>query len=147
VSETFDLLGGLAQALADAGVCDYRDDGSVYLSSETALVFALMPQAPDRVVCLTDYSLSDDAGNPWGQRRVQVRTRGLPDQPQDTWLLRDSVYDFLQSAAALTFGSVTVAQALRVSSIPLGVDDNRRFEYADNYTFDVQLAPSLNRPN
>lgn len=147
MSATSDLLYGLAQFLAAAGVATYRADGSAYLGSETAVVFALMPQEPDRVVCLTDYTLSDDAANPWSQVRVQVRTRGLPNDPMDVRALRDAVYDALQSEAALTFGTVTVAQVLRVSSIPLGLDDNRRYELADNYTLDVQLPATVNRPN
>lgn len=145
MSATADLLAGVAQILADAGVATYRADGSTYQPGETAIVFALMPQAPDRVVCLTDYTVTDDAANPWTQVRVQVRTRGLPDRPDDTWALRDAVYGLLQSAGDLTFGSVTVAQALRVSSVPLGVDVNRRFEYADNYAIDVQLPATVNR--
>ncbi|HET6917667.1 MAG TPA: hypothetical protein VFH56_16390, partial [Acidimicrobiales bacterium] len=73
-------------------------------------------------------------------------TRGVPNDPLDNAQLRDAVNTALQSEAALTFGSVTVAQALRISSIPMGIDDNRRFEYADNYTFDVQLPSTANRP-
>lgn len=146
MSTTSDLLYGVAQFLADAGVATYRADGSKYQTGETGVVFALMPQTPDRVVCLTDYTLSDDAANPWSQARIQVRTRGLPDDPMDVRALRDDVYDTLQSAADLTFGSVTVAQILRVSSIPLGVDTNNRFELADNYNFDLQLPATANRP-
>lgn len=147
MSATSDLLDGLAQFLADAGVATYRGDGSAYLAGETAVVFALMPQEPDRVVCLTDYTLADDAANPWSTVRVQVRTRGVPNDPMDVRALRDAVYVALQSESALTLGSVTVAQVLRVSSIPLGIDVNNRYELADNYTLDVQLPATANRPN
>jgi len=41
---------------------------------------------------------------------------------------------------------VTVAQCLRVSSIPMGQDANMRFMYADNYQFDVQVPATANRP-
>lgn len=146
MSPTSDLLTGLAQFLADQGVVTYRSDGSAYAASETGVVFGLMPQTPDRVVCLTDYPVNDDAANPWSQVRVQIRTRGVPNDPLDNAQLRDAVNTALQSKAALTFGSVTVAQALRISSIPMGIDDNRRFEYADNYQFDVQLPSTANRP-
>ncbi|HET6909829.1 MAG TPA: minor capsid protein, partial [Mycobacteriales bacterium] len=73
MSPTSDLLTGLAQFLADQGVVTYRADSSAYAASETGVVFGLMPQTPDRVVCLTDYPVNDDAANPWSQVRVQIR--------------------------------------------------------------------------
>lgn len=147
-SPTGDLLTGIAQELAAAGVVTWPlAAGAVYAAGQTGLAFSLMPQAPDRVVCLTAYATSDDAANPWSSVRVQVRTRGLPDDPLDLAALRDAVYAVLQSASALTLGSVTVAQSLRVSSVPLGIDVNRRFEHSDNYQFDVQLPATANRPN
>lgn len=146
-SPTSDLLTGIAQTLADAGIVTYPlPAGTVYTAGQTGVAFSLMPQEPDRVVCLTSYATADDAANPWSSVRVQVRTRGLPDDPLDLATLRDSIYAVLQSEAALTLGSVTVAQSLRVSSIPLGIDDNRRFEHSDNYQFDIQLPATANRP-
>lgn len=146
-SPTLDLLDGIGQTLAAAGVVTYPlTAGQTYAPTDTALAFARMPQAPDRCVVLTDYTVSDDAANPWGQVRVQVRTRGLPNRPDDVWALRGGVFAVLQSAQALTFGTVTVAQCLRVSSIPMGQDANMRFEYADNYQFDVQVPATANRP-
>ena len=146
MSATSDLLYGLAQYLADQGIVTYPlAAGTSYTAGQTGVTFDLMPQAPDRVVCLTAYAASDDAANPWSSMRVQVRTRGLPSQPDDLWTLRDSVYNALQSESALTFGTVTVAQILRVSSVPLGMDTNRRFEHADNYQLDIQLPATANR--
>lgn len=147
MSLTFDLLDGIGQTLAAAGLVTYPlAAGQTYAASDTGLAFARMPSEPDRCVVLTDYTVSDDAANPWGQVRVQVRTRGLPNRPDDVWALRGGVFAVLQSAQALTFGTVTVAQCLRVSSIPMGQDANMRFEYADNYQFDVQVPASANRP-
>lgn len=147
MSATFDLLDGIGATLAAAGLVTYPlAAGSTYGPTDTALAFARMPADPDRCVVLTDYAPSDDAGNPWGQRRVQIRTRGLPGRPDDAWALRDGIFVALQSASALTFGSVTVAQCLRVSSLPMGQDANLRFEYADNYLFDVQVPATVSRP-
>jgi hypothetical protein len=147
MSETFDLLDGIGQMLAAAGLVTYPlAAGAAYAPTDTALTFARMPADPDRCVVLTDYTVGDSAANPWTQIRVQVRTRGLPGRPDDVWTLRDGIYQLLQSAQARTFGSVTVAQCLRVSSIPLGQDANLRFMYADNFTLDVQLPSTSNRP-
>jgi len=146
-SPTLDLLDGIGQTLAAAGLVTYPlGAGATYAPTDTALASARMPADPDRCVVLTDYTLSDDAANPWSQIRVQVRTRGLPNRPDDVWALRDGVFQVLQSMSALTFGTVTVAQCLRVSSIPMGQDANLRFMYADNYTFDVQVPATANRP-
>lgn len=147
MSLTFDLLDGIGQTLAAAGLVRYPlTAGQTYAATDTGLAFALMPTGPDRCVVLTDYTVTDDAAHPWGQIRVQVRTRGLPGRPDDVWALRDGIYQLLQSASALTFGTVAVSQCLRVSSIPMGQDANLRFTYADNYTFDVQVPATTNRP-
>jgi hypothetical protein len=146
-SPTLDLLDGIGQTLAAAGLVTYPlATGATYAPTDTALAFARMPADPDRCVVLTDYAATDAAANPWSQIRVQLRTRGLPNRPDDVWALRDGIYALLQSVAGLTFGSVTVAQCLRVSSIPMGQDANLRFMYADNYAFDVQVPATVNRP-
>lgn len=147
MSITFDLLDGIGQTLAAAGLVRYPlAAGQTYAATDTGLAFARLPAEPDRCVVLTDYTVTDDAANPWGQIRVQVRTRGLPGRPDDVWALRDGIYQLLQSTSALIFGSVSVAQCLRVSSIPMGQDDNLRFTYADNYACDVQVPATVNRP-
>jgi hypothetical protein len=147
MSITLDLLDGIGQLLAGAGLVRYPlPAGTAYASGDTGLALARTPAEPDRCVTLTDYTLSDDAGNPWSQIRVQVRTRGLPNRPDDVWALRDGIYTLLQSQQAVTFGTVTVAQFLRVSSIPMGQDSNMRFEYADNYSCDVQVPATATRP-
>lgn len=152
-SPTADLLNGIATEIQAAAIGTYRADGSAYQVGETAVVFDFMPQgteatppAPDRVIVLTAYILGDDAGNPWTQYRIQARFRGLPNQPDDVWALRDGFNQLFQSRSATTYGSLTVAQALRVSSIPLGQDDRRRFQISDNYTFDAQLPGTPSRP-
>lgn len=147
MSATFDLLDGIGQMLATAGLVTYPlAPGTVYAETDTGLAFARMPASPDRCVVLTDYLSQDSAANPWGSGRVQIRTRGLPGRADDTWTLRDGINSVLQSAQALTFGSVSVTQFLRVSSVPMGQDVNLRFEYADNYAFDFQTQATSNRP-
>src|SRR6185437_15571705 len=55
-----DLLNGLAAFLAAAGAGTYRSDGTAYTSGETAIVFAAMPQTPDRAIVLSAYPVTDD---------------------------------------------------------------------------------------
>lgn len=143
---TFDLLDGIARDAAAAGLATYRSDDSEYLPAETAVVFAFMPQGPDRCLVLTDYPILDAGEAPLSQIRVQFRTRGLPNRPDDTWALRDGLYQLFQSLTNRTYGQVHVIQFLRISSIPLGPDSNQRFEYGDNYALDVDMPPTVNRP-
>lgn len=143
---TADLLDGFAGALTAAGVATYRTDGSAYLSSETAVTFSLLPQTPDRVLCLTDYPVSDDPKLPMSIVGVQVRLRGIPSSPRDIQSLRDAVYVAMQGLTDQVWGSVHMVQVLRQSSIPMGQDDTLRFEYAENYHVYLDLPVTPNRP-
>lgn len=151
MSATNDLLDGLAQLIAAAGIAsDATTD--VYTADETGIFLSLMPAGseatppgPDRCVVLTAYALSDQAGLPLGQITVQVRTRGTAD-PRDVNALSDDLYQLLQGLTDRTFGSVHLIQMLRKSSIPMGQDSNRRWEQSQNYVCDVDLPPTVNRP-
>lgn len=146
MSATNDLLTGLAADIAASGAATYRSDGTAYLTSETAITFALLPDQPNRVVTLTAYRVGgDDPQNPTGQITVQVRTRGLPDQPMDTDALDDAIYDVLQGAQRKTYGSLMVSQVLIRSSLPMGRDPSNRWERSTNYVLDVNYPPTSNR--
>jgi hypothetical protein len=146
MSATNDILTGLAGLITGAGLATVRD-GTDFLSSETALTFKNLPATPDRVVCLTPYGANGDQPEiTLGQQPVQVRFRGTSD-PRDVDELGDAVFNVLHGARDLTFGSVHVVQILRISSTPLGMDEqSRRFERSDNFQLDVDLPTSANRP-
>jgi Bacteriophage minor capsid protein len=145
VSFTRDLLDGLALLLAagDTPIATYDPDGASYAPTETGVVFGDLPQAPDRVVALTAYGVSDDAGLTDTVQGVQVRTRAGTD-PGDVDDLADAVFDLLHGASDLTVGGFPVVLIRRVSFVPLGVDGNRRHERSDNYYVTVR-RPSPHR--
>lgn len=150
-SHSNDLLDGLAQTIATAGIASYATSG-VYATSQTGVYFSQMPpgaegQPPgtDRAIVLTAYSVGDAVGLPMGQIGVQIRTRGTPD-PRDVNALADPIYLLLQGLTNVTFGSCHVIQMLRKSSIPMGQDVNRRWELSQNFVCDVDLPASVNRP-
>lgn len=146
MSTTSDLVTGLAQYLATAGLATYRADGTPYTSGETALYFNDMPASPDRVVALTAYATTDQAVVTLGAVRVQVRTRGLANDVLDVDTLADSIFTLLHGAVNLTFGTMHVVQILRVSSATLGMDDqSRRWMRSDNYHLDVDYPTTPNR--
>lgn len=146
MSHTTDLLHGLAQMLADAGVVTYNSDGTPYTAGQTGLFFKDMPPDPDRVVVLTPFGAnSDQPLITLGHQPVQVRCRGTAD-PLDVDTLADAVFTVLHGATNLTFGSVHVVQILRTNSIPLGMDEQSlRWERSDNYGIDVDLPASTYR--
>lgn len=145
---TTDMVGGIAQLLAAAGIAVYRPDGLVYTADETAITKKDLPPAPDRVIAITAYGAGDDQPViTYGQRFVQLRFRGAAGDPDDVDDLADAAFDALHGRENLTFGSVHVTQILRFSSVPLGMDEqSRRWQRADNYQLDVDWPSSATRP-
>lgn len=143
MSFTGDLLGGLAAYLDTAGAGTYRSDGSAYVASETAIVFAEMPQTPDRAIVLSDYPVTDDPSLSDSVVGMQIRCRGGSD-PHDVKAIADAVFTVLHGKTAFDAGTVHVVQALRRSGVPLGRDDSNRWEHSDNYYLTVH-RPSANR--
>lgn len=148
MSHVSDLLRGLAQFTATAGLVTYRADGSSYLAGETALMFKNMPSDPDRVAVLAAYGANgDQPETPLGRQPVQVKTRGLPGDPFDVEQLGDAIFDLWHGATNLTFGAVHVVQILRTSSASLGMDaQSRRWIRVDNYDLDLDYPTTPNRP-
>lgn len=151
MSATNDLLDGLAQEIAAAGIAAY-DTSGVYSVSDTGIFFSVMPPGsegeppgPDRCVVLTAYALNDDPSLPLGQINVQIRARGTAD-PRDVNTLSDDLYQLFQALTDRTYGSCHVIQMLRKSSIPMGQDTQRRWEQSQNFVCDVDLPATVNRP-
>lgn len=147
MSTTRDLLTGLAQWSAAASLGVYRNDGSVFTDSDTGIGIKAMPADPARFICLTPYGANGDHPViPMGEQRIQVRFRGTTD-PDDVDDLADALFTVWHGATNLTFGSVRVLQILRISSLPLGMDDqSRRWMRSDNYALDLDYPTSPNRP-
>lgn len=145
---TTDLTDGIAALLVAAGVAVYRPTGPAYTDGETVITKKDLPPAPDRVIAITSYGVADDQPLiTYGQRLLQLRFRGVAGDPDDVDDLADAVFAVLHGAEDLTFASVHVAQILRFSSFPLGMDEqSRRWQRADNYQLDVDWPTSTNRP-
>lgn len=146
MSVTTDLLEGIAGMIAGAGLGVTFSPTGVYTASQTGVFMMMMPAAPDRVVTLTAVNQGDDISMPLGQVMVQVRGRGLPNRPTDVVKLLDDIFDVLHGATNLVFGSATVIQMNRKVSVPMGMDDSKRWERADQYYLDVDFPATTNRP-
>jgi hypothetical protein len=143
MSWTADLAHGLAGYLAAAGIGTYRPTG-VYRDDETGIVIGAIPASPPRLVVLTVYPLVDDVDQADSVLGLQVRIRsGTPD-PREAFSLVDAVFDVLQGATHLHFGDVEVHLVQRTASVPMGQDQNRRYEHADTYQLTAH-RPSSHR--
>lgn len=142
MSWTSDLLTGIAQYLEDQGVGVYKP-GEAYASSDIAIVIGTVPPSPDRCIVLTDYD--PDGGNSSGDvtPRVQVRCRGLRNDPLSAIDIASSVRDALDGLASVTFGQVVVSQINHSSGVPLGIDGNQRHERSDNYDIQARRTSAL----
>jgi hypothetical protein len=131
VSYTTDLVDGTAALLADAGLGVYRPAGPAYTTTETGIVIGSMPDAPDRVICLTPYPV-EDTGMAEATTGMQIRMRAGVD-PRQVLAMADGVFDLLDNRSHFRFGAVLVDLAWRQSEAQLGADAQGRLEIASNY--------------
>jgi hypothetical protein len=128
---TVDLLDGLARLLAEQGLGTFRPDG-LYAPDETAITIAATPPAPDRVICLSAYPVTESSRLTDTTTGIQVRTRAGSD-PREADALDDEVFALLHGAGPFTWGAVPVQLLYRVSGAPIGADASGRWERTSNY--------------
>lgn len=148
MTATNDILTGIAQLIAGAGIAVWNPNGA-YQLTDTGILMKIMADGagvPDRVVVLNLVPLTDEISNPLGRSMLQVAGRGLRNQPLDVDALLDPIFDLLHGRKGDVFGSVTVVQMFRTSSVPMGEDALVRQERSDKYYLDVAAAPTTNRP-
>jgi hypothetical protein len=142
-----DLAVGFATMIADSSIAVYRADGTAYLPTETAIVFKDMQPNPDRVVCLTSVPMTDATEAAYGMVLVQVKLRGVPNNGYDVDDLGDAIFDLMHNTKNVTFGSTHAIQILRNSSVPMGVDAQKRWLRTDHYYVDLDFPSTANRNN
>lgn len=127
-----DLLLGLAELLATAGVGIYHEDAP-YGPDDTAIFLRSMPDAPDRAICLTPYAVDDDVTTD-AVTGVQVRCRAGVD-PTAVLDLGDDALALLHNRRGYWLRSVFVAVSWRQSEVLLGQDAHGRDERTSNFYF------------
>lgn len=105
-----------------------------------------LPTTPDRCFSITAYSTSDEPKVAATRVRVQFQFRGIVNNSLDVDDLADDVFNLLQGAEDLTFGTAHVAQMFRVSSSQDGVDANKRNGRFDSYELDLDVPVTSGRP-
>lgn len=140
-----DVLQGLAQYLANVGAFAYKPAGG-YLPTDTAAVFGELPTAPDRAVGITLYNSVDAVQESFSSVRVQFMFRGSANNSLDVGDAAAAVFANLHNLKGVWFGSTFLVQALRVSTVPLGLDANKRSLRSDNYQLDINPPTTALRP-
>lgn len=141
---TTNLLTGLAQHLAAAGVGVWNPAG-VYTAGQAGIVLGAVPPAPDRIITLTGYGVTDDPTLADTVTGVQVRCRWAGADPRLVDDLADQVFDLWQGSGPLTLSTgVRVLLLQRRSSTSLGTDGNGRWSRADNF-YVTTHRPSTHR--
>lgn len=126
------LLVGVAELLAGEGVGTWSTTAA-YAAGQTGIVLKAYPPAPDRVVVLTPYPVTDHQVLADSVTGLQIRTRGLATNPTDVDDLADAVFEALHGLTGVDIGGVQVAEMHRQSYAQLGRDQQDRFERSDNY--------------
>ena len=138
-----DLLTGLAQLLASAGIGVWRE--SAYTAAETGITLDKVPATPDAVVTLSDYTVSDDPTLSDSVIGVQIRTRRAGVDPRPVKDLDGAIFNLIHGMPATTLpGGVRVVSCFRRSGASLGQDANGRWQRSSNFYLQVH-RPSTNR--
>jgi hypothetical protein len=148
VTATSDILTGIAQLIAGASLATWNPSGT-YTTNQTGILMKIMADGagvPDRVVVLNLVPLTDEISNPRSRKMLQIAGRGVRNQPLDVDALMDPIFDLLHGRKGDIFGSVTVMQMFRTSSVPMGEDALVRSERADKYYLDIADVPTALRP-
>lgn len=136
------LLTGLAELLDTAGVGVWSPSAAPG-ATDVAICLIVLPQSPERIICLTDYPVSADPRLTDAVIGIQVRVRGT-DDPAVASDLRDAVYDAIQGQSITTLGTapnaVVVSSIAWQSEVPLGPDGLGRYERTINYYVRVNRA-------
>ncbi|TMR97535.1 minor capsid protein [Nonomuraea basaltis] len=147
MSFTRDLLTGVAELLAAAGVADWNPDG-LYTPAQTALTIGGLPSSPDKAISLAVYGAGrggDDVTEPDSNVQMQARIRGS-DDPRVTDDLADDLFDELHGLANVQLSTgVWLLLAQRRIVAPLDRDSSGRWGRADSYELMV-YRPSPHRP-
>lgn len=126
-----ELIQAMRQIAVARGVGVVRDDGSVYLPGETALLYGPIGTTPDRAVGFTRYGGTPDQtyDGDRGPRLVQARIRGAADNPTSA----DDLADEVDAAFRRLTRVAGISSRWASGPLPLGADGNRRTELTLNY--------------
>lgn len=135
---TASLLRALATLISVAGVGAYAE-GSVPNPALPVIGFKKLPASPDRAIVLNAV-VQDESASGMAKVMVQVRCRGAKNAPLDVDTIADAVYGVLNGRAGVAFGTGSLSQLQRRTSIQNGQDDADRYERIDQFYADADYG-------
>lgn len=145
MSTSRDLYDGIA-AMMVAGVAgtSYTPSG---VTVSGGITVKNLPSTPDKITALNVVIQGDDVTMPRSQVMVQLRARGLPNDPIGPDEMLDAFKEILHGTSNLVMGATTVIQMNRRIRVPMGMDlASKRWESIDQYYLDVDVAPTAVQP-
>jgi len=141
---TPDLLDGMAQALATAGIGTYAA-GHYTSATACGITIGTTADEPVKAIALFAYSPLDDFILADVMQPVQLRIRGTLDATSvDT--IGDAIFDLWHGTTGLIFNSVHTVSIARNSVLPLGRDERERWMASHNYYVRAN-RPTASRPD
>ncbi|MBK9156791.1 MAG: hypothetical protein IPM11_01445 [Micropruina sp.] len=135
-----DLLKGLAQLLATAGLGHYSAT-TAYPPDAVGIFLTDAPETHPEAITLASYGVSDDV-DPDSTIGVQVRFRSASATACSD--RASALFATLHARWSLTVNGVRIEQVLRRNSAPLGANNQGLFERVDSYYVDVHY-PTTHR--
>lgn len=133
------LMTGLADLLHAEQLGVWAPDRA-YAASETGIVFLSTPQAPDSVITIGTYGVSDDVSEGTATVGVQIRNRAAGTDPRTAHDHAARLFTFLHGRTHLDLSTgLRVAQIYRRSWTSGGQDENRRWSVIQNFYADVYV--------
>ncbi len=132
-----EVVTAICEALAMAGVGQWRPAGPGYSASEVGIFYGAIGSTPDLAIGVTLYAAGDPIGEGAPDRFVQVRSRGDRGAPHGADRLAGAVFRALHG----THHTGGIARIARTSTAHLGADENGRQERTDNYRIILNPAP------
>jgi hypothetical protein len=144
-SPTSDLIVGFARTLDSAGIgLTYAEDTG-YGPDDVAIVEATERVLDNAQVVLNWVALDDDVDVTQGTGILQVGIIGLPGDRRSPNDISWAVFGVLQQLTGAVFGSVSITDCWRQSSVPMGTDERDRTSRADQYRVTVEYPPTSHR--
>lgn len=141
LSFTGRLLTGVAWHLHNAGVGVYSPDAPADLQ-DVAITLITLPQAPQLVVCITDYPVDAAPGVTEGIVGINVRLRG-DENPLTVLGMYDQVYDALHGLRGVVGSGddqVGISQMWWQSGASLGPAEGGQLQRSVNFYAQLDRA-------
>lgn len=139
-----DLMSGVAELLAAAGVGTWTPTGAYGPAVDRPIFIRDMPANPDRLIVVSHYLIPQRGWTTDVVEGIQVRNRGPKGDSRPADDDADAIRAVLDGREHVTVGGRHVSLIEWRSGAPMGRDDNRRWETAQNFYL-FTTRPSAHR--